>query len=100
MRSKKNLIISGCIKHNNFTSPPTKNQLGISLFQIQTDMALSGVYDSLINVIAQDLPSSVYVYRFEFEGSIPTSKEKIVAQLDEPLKGISNLLFNALYDCR
>ncbi|XP_065218873.1 esterase E4-like isoform X1 [Planococcus citri] len=54
---------------------------------IQTDIALSDVYNSLINIVAEDLPSSVFVYRFDYEGSIPTMKERIASQLDEPLKG-------------
>ncbi|XP_065219224.1 esterase E4-like [Planococcus citri] len=55
--------------------------------QIQTDISLSDMYDSVVNVVAEDLPSSVFVYRFDYEGSIPTMKERLVSQLDEPLKG-------------
>ncbi|XP_065217622.1 esterase E4-like isoform X3 [Planococcus citri] len=58
--------------------------------EIQTDIALSDVYDSFINIIARDLPSSTYVYRFDFEGSIPTIKEKIMSRLEEPLKGTAH----------
>ncbi|XP_065219165.1 carboxylesterase 1D-like [Planococcus citri] len=55
--------------------------------EIQTDISLSDLYESLINVVAEDLPSSVFVYRFNYEGSIPTMKERIKGQLDVPLKG-------------
>ncbi|XP_065218913.1 uncharacterized protein LOC135844603 [Planococcus citri] len=55
--------------------------------EIQTDISLSDLYESLINVVAEDLPSSVFVYRFNYEGSIPTMKERIMGQLDAPLKG-------------
>ncbi|XP_065217623.1 esterase E4-like isoform X4 [Planococcus citri] len=69
---------------------PTERAALSDRCEIQTDMALSDAYDSLINIIARDLPSSAYVYRFDFEGSIPTIKERIMAQLDEPLKGTAH----------
>lgn len=55
--------------------------------QIQTDIALSDVYDSVINIVAADLPTSVYVYKFNFEGSIGTMKERVLEVVDEPLEG-------------
>ncbi|XP_065211455.1 esterase E4-like [Planococcus citri] len=54
---------------------------------ILTDAALSDVYDTLINVISADLPSSVFVYKFNFVGNAFTINEYISSQFDEPLKG-------------
>ncbi|XP_065202785.1 juvenile hormone esterase-like [Planococcus citri] len=54
---------------------------------IQTDISLSDVYDSVINVVAADLPNSVYVYKFGFEGNIGTMKDRIREAVDEPLEG-------------
>ena len=56
-------------------------------------MALSDVYDSLINVIAADLPTSVYVYKFEFEGSIGTMKRIMEEQVNESFQGTTWLSF-------
>ncbi|XP_065218915.1 esterase E4-like [Planococcus citri] len=54
---------------------------------ILTDLGLSDLYDSLINVIAADLPSSVYVYKFDFESNLGGMKERILQMIDEPLDG-------------
>ncbi|XP_065202719.1 esterase E4-like isoform X2 [Planococcus citri] len=54
---------------------------------IQTDIILSDLYDSLVDIIADDLPSSVFVYKFEFEGDIPTTKSLLKHNYDEELPG-------------
>ncbi|XP_065219358.1 juvenile hormone esterase-like [Planococcus citri] len=54
---------------------------------IQTDVALSDVYDAVINVIAADRPESVFVYRFDYEGNFSTMKDRVLALIDEPLEG-------------
>ncbi|XP_065202780.1 esterase E4-like isoform X2 [Planococcus citri] len=54
---------------------------------VLTDIALSDVYDSLINIIAADLPDSVFVYKFQFEGNAGTMKDRIYQMMDEPLEG-------------
>ncbi|XP_065202784.1 esterase FE4-like [Planococcus citri] len=54
---------------------------------IHTDMAYSDAYNTLINVIAADLPSSVYVYKFTFEGNACTLKDKLMGLFDEPIEG-------------
>lgn len=57
------------------------------LLQIQTDAAFSEIYDTLINIIAIDLPSSVYIYKFLFDGDVSSYKDVIVPLLEEPLEG-------------
>lgn len=55
--------------------------------QILSDAALSDVYDSLINVISADLPSSVYLYKFKYDGKLCTMKSKLANLLEKPLQG-------------
>ncbi|XP_065202729.1 esterase FE4-like [Planococcus citri] len=43
--------------------------------EIQSDISMSDIYDTLIDVIAADLPSSVFVFKFEFEGKLITLKD-------------------------
>ncbi|XP_065215837.1 esterase E4-like [Planococcus citri] len=57
------------------------------LCDILTDIALSDVYDSVINVISADLPSSVYVYNFHYDGKLCVMKAQIERSLKEPLPG-------------
>ncbi|XP_065202723.1 esterase E4-like [Planococcus citri] len=56
---------------------------------IQTDITMSDVYETLIDIIAADSLSSVFVYKFEFEGAIATTKTILLQQsvLEEDLKG-------------
>ncbi|XP_065202782.1 esterase E4-like [Planococcus citri] len=54
---------------------------------IHTDMAYSDVYNTLINVIAKDLPSSVYVYKFTFEGNAGTLRDALIGSLGESVEG-------------
>ncbi|XP_065202766.1 esterase FE4-like [Planococcus citri] len=54
---------------------------------IQTDIILSDVYDTLINVIANDFPESVYVFEFNFEGDVYTIKTAVKDVLGEKLEG-------------
>lgn len=58
-----------------------------NILQIQTDAAFSDVYDTLINPLAADMPSSVFVYKFLYEGDIPTMKEKIAEVFSEKVSG-------------
>ncbi|XP_065202777.1 esterase E4-like [Planococcus citri] len=60
---------------------------GSLLCDILTDAALSGVYDSLINVISADLPSSVYAYNFYYDGKLDGLRGRIEKMLRTPLKG-------------
>ncbi|XP_065219414.1 esterase FE4-like [Planococcus citri] len=53
---------------------------------IMTDIALSDVYSSLIDIVSDD-HSPVYVYKFNYEGSVPKVKDAVVLQLDGPLEG-------------
>ena len=50
---------------------------------------MSDVYDSVINPISTDLPSSVFVYSFEFEGNIHSINTTLRDMLEEQIKGIS-----------
>ncbi|XP_065216698.1 esterase E4-like [Planococcus citri] len=52
---------------------------------VQSDICISDVYDTLIDVVAAQQPSSVFVYKFEFEGKLKTMKELV--SLDEQLPG-------------
>ncbi|XP_065202764.1 esterase E4-like isoform X2 [Planococcus citri] len=54
---------------------------------ILTDAALSDVYDSLINVVSADLPSSVFVYNFAYDGKLCIMKHNFEPLLQDPLKG-------------
>ncbi|XP_065202773.1 esterase E4-like [Planococcus citri] len=54
---------------------------------IITDIALSDVYDSLINVISADLPSSTYVYKFQYNGQLCTMKNRVSPLLEKPVEG-------------
>lgn len=58
-------------------------------YQIQTDATYSDVYDVLINPIATDLPSSVFLYKFQFEsyGDVNTLKDQIKYFVPEEIKG-------------
>ncbi|XP_065202740.1 esterase E4-like [Planococcus citri] len=59
-----------------------------TLVDIQTGILLSDVYDTLIDVVASDPESPVYVYKFEFEGEMETMKNAYVNTLiDERLEG-------------
>ncbi|XP_065219197.1 esterase E4-like [Planococcus citri] len=54
---------------------------------ILSDIALSDVYDTLINPTSLNPSLSAYVYRFEFEGSIITMKEGVLEIMDQPIDG-------------
>ena len=56
-------------------------------FQIITDAGLSDVYDSLINVVSRDLPTSVYVYNFLYDGKLCELKNLVSRNLETKLKG-------------
>ncbi|XP_065211383.1 esterase FE4-like [Planococcus citri] len=66
---------------------PIENASQSTLCDIITDIALSDVYDTLINVISADLPSSVYVYNFLYDGKLCTMKAKLANLLEKELKG-------------
>ncbi|XP_065211386.1 esterase FE4-like [Planococcus citri] len=66
---------------------PIENASQSTLCDIITDAALSDVYDTLINVISADLPSSVYVYNFLYDGKLCTMKAKLANLLEKELKG-------------
>ncbi|XP_065202724.1 esterase FE4-like [Planococcus citri] len=54
---------------------------------ILTDMAYSDIYNTLINVVAKDLPSSAYVYKFTFEGNAGTLRDVLIGSLGESVEG-------------
>ncbi|XP_065222438.1 esterase FE4-like [Planococcus citri] len=54
---------------------------------IQTDIGFSDLYPSLIDAVAADSPSSVYVYKFEFQGNVPKLKDLYQFVFEEPLDG-------------
>ncbi|XP_065202753.1 esterase E4-like isoform X2 [Planococcus citri] len=54
---------------------------------IQTDISISDIYNTIINPISKDLPSSVFVYKFEFEGNIHSMNTTLKNMIDEPIKG-------------
>ncbi|XP_065202747.1 esterase E4-like [Planococcus citri] len=66
---------------------PLKNAPLPLKVDIQSDISMSEIYDTVINPISKDLPSSVFVYLFEFEGNIFTMNTTLKTVLDEPLKG-------------
>ncbi|XP_065202716.1 esterase E4-like isoform X2 [Planococcus citri] len=51
---------------------------------VQTDAAFSDIYDTMIDFVA---PSATYVYKFEFEGEIKSTKDTIEVLLRESLPG-------------
>ncbi|XP_065202789.1 esterase E4-like [Planococcus citri] len=54
---------------------------------IQSDVSMFDVYETVINPISEDLPSSVFVYKFEFEGNIHSMNATLNSMIDEPIKG-------------
>ncbi|XP_065202770.1 esterase E4-like [Planococcus citri] len=58
-----------------------------TLCDILSDAALSDVYDSLINVVSADLPSSVYVYNFHYDGKLCTMKTRMAQLMEKRLQG-------------
>lgn len=48
---------------------------------------MSDVHDTVIDPIAAELPSSVFVYKFEFEGSLYSMNLLFKDMIDEPIKG-------------
>ncbi|XP_065202760.1 esterase E4-like isoform X2 [Planococcus citri] len=54
---------------------------------IQTDIFMSDAYDTVINPVAANLPSSVYIYKFQFEGNIHSMNTILKTRFTEPLKG-------------
>ncbi|XP_065202726.1 esterase E4-like isoform X2 [Planococcus citri] len=52
---------------------------------IQSDICMSDLYDTLVDAIAVDPRSTVFMYSFEFEGVIGTLKEG--RNIEEPIKG-------------
>ncbi|XP_065208406.1 esterase FE4-like [Planococcus citri] len=57
------------------------------LIDVYTDLANSDLYNTLLNVMAKDLPESVYVYKFTFEGNANSLKEKLNVLFEEPVQG-------------
>ncbi|XP_065211401.1 esterase FE4-like [Planococcus citri] len=57
------------------------------LCDILTDTALSGVYDSLINVISADPSSPVYAYNFFYDGKLDALKARIESRVQTELTG-------------
>lgn len=49
---------------------------------------LSDVYDAVIDPIAAELPSSVFVYKFEFEGNLHSMNMFFKDMIDETIKGM------------
>lgn len=81
------------VRNQSFKTITISNKSGnfrfkIGIFQILTDIALSDVYDTLINPITTNQSSPAYVYRFEFEGSADTMKNALLKVMDEPIEGI------------
>ncbi|XP_065202781.1 esterase E4-like [Planococcus citri] len=66
---------------------PIEKASKLMLCDILTDAALSDVYDSLINVIAADLPSSVFVYNFHYDGALDGMKVKITEIMQTEIEG-------------
>lgn len=54
-------------------------------------MAFSDVYETLIDLISADLPTSVFVYKFEFQGNLATFGDIFKNALEEPLNGNTRL---------
>ncbi|XP_065208408.1 esterase E4-like isoform X2 [Planococcus citri] len=57
------------------------------LIDVYTDLANSDLYKTLLDVVAKDLPESVYVYKFTFEGNACTLKDKLSVLLEESVQG-------------
>ncbi|XP_065211408.1 esterase FE4-like isoform X2 [Planococcus citri] len=58
-----------------------------ALCEILTDITMSDVYGSLINIISENDLSPVYVYNFLFDGKLDGFKAKINARLQTEVKG-------------
>ncbi|XP_065202768.1 esterase E4-like [Planococcus citri] len=54
---------------------------------ILTDISLSDVYDSLINVVSEDPRSPVYLYKFKYDGNLSVMKASFERLMKEPLPG-------------
>lgn len=80
VRFSNNQIIQN---NNNF-----KQKSHVNTLQILTDVSLSGVYDTLIDVVSSDPTSPVYVYHFEYDGKLNSMKNEVEKYLTKPLKGI------------
>lgn len=55
-----------------------------------TDAAFSEVYDTLIDPVSAELPSSVYVYKFQFEGDVASMKTTVHWKFDGPMTGTNS----------
>ncbi|XP_065205733.1 esterase E4-like [Planococcus citri] len=71
---------------------PIKEASLSTKIDIQTGIMLSDVYDTLINVVASNPESPVYVYKFQFEGEIVTMKSMYKNMFDERIEGTSKKL--------
>ncbi|XP_065202774.1 esterase E4-like [Planococcus citri] len=60
------------------------------LCDIITDAGLSDVYDSLINVISEDVSSPVYVYNFHYDGKLDWGKKMIKESSKLEMQGASH----------
>ncbi|XP_065222437.1 esterase E4-like [Planococcus citri] len=78
----QNKIQSFYLKGNSIENAPLPIKC-----DIQSDIAASDLYPTLVDVVAADLPSSVYVYKFEFQGNVPKMKDVFQFVFDEPLDG-------------
>ncbi|XP_065211405.1 esterase E4-like [Planococcus citri] len=67
------------------------------LCDILTDAALSDVYDSLINEISTDLPSSVFVYNFLYDGNMCVMKPRMTRLLGKELPGACHATENCYW---
>ncbi|XP_065202761.1 esterase E4-like [Planococcus citri] len=66
---------------------PVEQASQATKMDIQTDIILSGIYDGVINPIASDLPSSVFVYKFEFQGNLHSNGIVKIFLTGDPGKG-------------
>ena len=76
----------------------TNTEKYFTYFQIISDAALSDIYDSLINVISADLPSSVYVYNFHYDGELCAMKANCSKRMEKALKGKKEKLVLYIYN--
>ncbi|XP_065202732.1 esterase E4-like [Planococcus citri] len=59
----------------------------LTKIDILDDVILSDLYDTLVNIIATELPSSTFVYKFCFDGEINSMKTVVLRVIPEKLKG-------------
>ncbi|XP_065202733.1 esterase E4-like [Planococcus citri] len=71
----------------------------LTKIDILDDVVLSDLYDTLVNIIATELPSSAFVYKFSFDGEIISMKTAVLHTMPEYLKGAFHACDFSYWNC-